>query len=899
MLSVYTNVASNIGRLNSIRAQAGQLRSMENLSSGQRINNSADDAVGLAVSNKILKTIKGLNASLKNISDGISLTQIAQNSASEISDMIIRIRELAIQNHNGTYSENDRLNSQHEVDALLKQIDQIADNTSFNSKNLIDGSYLETLRTGNLNTEQTSLNFDRLGTDTLGGGRILTKHSALNNLSPTYDFQNKTRISAVETEKLTLNTSILSLDFQNFITSSPNGKFEISGPNSDIFSVNQETGTIVSNNQIFYKKNNEIENRYKINLSYETPSGLIKTELIRIRIEELTPKLLEIKTAQTDLSSQEAENVKIQALDFPTNSNNSVLSAALRNYIGAHPDGTFSLEGNDAANFSLNAQGEIIGNLNYNAPQDSDQNNIYDLSLKYQRPNGDSFLENISLTIQSSVPPSSLGAHNVLTEEIITGSNLDLNAIVTKENLPGIFDPQMTTIDLDNGSLTFGAFFQNFSTVYGTGGNFSIRNISYNGPNVFDPLIHNISIEAGNILTLGGPNLSDAIPFGDYFGELVYSSGGEEFVYDLQLFADPGNGPSVSIFSSDTMPSKSVSSFQNITIGNDDLTFSILENPATRFSMINQIANFAPGGTLNLNNITIPAGGDANHLRIQNNQIVISSDIVTGQYTADVTYSVGANSVTTSVNFSIVGKPPRPCINNASKLAPSAQGIPTDLFREHNGNFVESYLARTSSIFEATEAKKLSFSIFDIPSVTSEELVAFVTANPDGVLTLEGPDASMFSINQLGDIKLNSIADFEKKTSYDFRIKYQQGENNFQNNVFIEIIDDFTDNTLHLENVNISSAKGAKQAVLIATKALEQVSSFSAYAGASQNRLNHSLELTYEKLSTTKISRGRIVDSDFAQETTILASKQLILQSSQGIIAQANTAKQNLLALLE
>ena len=254
MLSVYTNVASNIGRLNSIRAQAGQLRSMENLSSGQRINYSADDAVGLAVSNKILKTMKGLNASLKNISDGISLTQITQNSASEISDMIIRIRELAIQNHNGTYSEIDRLNSQHEVDALLKQIDQIADNTSFNSKNLIDGSYLETLRTGNLNTEQTSLNFDRLGTDTLGGGRILTKHSALNNLSPTYDFQNKTRISAVETEKLTLNTSILSTDFQNFITSSPNGKFKISGPNSDIFSVNQETGTIVSNNQIFYKK---------------------------------------------------------------------------------------------------------------------------------------------------------------------------------------------------------------------------------------------------------------------------------------------------------------------------------------------------------------------------------------------------------------------------------------------------------------------------------------------------------------------------------------------------------------------------------------------------------------------------------------------------------------------
>ena len=165
------------------------------------------------------------------------------------------------------------------------------------------------------------------------------------------------------------------------------------------------------------------------------------------------------------------------------------------------------------------------------------------------------------------MPPSSLGAHNILTDEIITGSSLDLNAIVTKENTPGVFDPQMTTVDLDNGSLTFGAFFQNFSTIYGAGGNFSVRNISYSGPNVFDPNIHNISIEPGNILTLGGPNLSDAIPFGDYFGELVYSSGGEEFIYDLQLFADPGNGPSINISSSDTMPSKSVSSFQNITMG--------------------------------------------------------------------------------------------------------------------------------------------------------------------------------------------------------------------------------------------------------------------------------------------------------------------------------------------
>ena len=648
MLSVYTNVASNIGRLNSSWAQAEQLSSTGRISSGKRINSSSDDAVGLAVSNKITKTIKGLNASLKNISDGISVAQIAQNSASEISNKIIRIRELAIQNHNGTYSDNDRRNSQVEIEALLKQIDQIGNNTSFNSKNLIDGSYLENLRTGNLNTEQILLDFDRLASDSLGGGSVLTKQSVLKNRQPTFDYHNKTRISVIEAEKIVLTTSILSADFQNFVTSTPNGNFEISGSNSNIFSVNQTTGELISNKPISYNSKNESENIYKINLNYETPSGLTMTELIRIKVEELSPKFLETKTAQTDLTSQEAENVKIQALNFPSGVNNSILSLALTDYIATHPNGTFSLEGNDATNFSISAHGKVIGNLDYNSPQDIDQDNIYNFSLKYQVPNGDSFLEHINLTIQSSAP-----------------------------------------------------------------------------------------------------------------------------------------------------------------------------------------------------------------------------------------------------------RPTRPCIDNASKAAPSVNGNPTQLLREHNGVFVESYLAKTSSSVEATEAKKLSFSIFDKLANTSEELTSFIATNPGGDLSLEGEDALLFTINQFGQINLKTIADFENKPSYNFTIKYQIGENNFRNNVFVKLIDNFSDNSLHLENVNISSSEGAKEAILIANKALEQVSSFRAYVGSNENRLHHSLELTYHKLSTAKISRGRIIDSNFAHETTQLALNQLIVQSSQTIISQANASKQNLLALLE
>lgn len=899
MLSVNTNIASNYGQYHSGRAETAQRNSMLNLSSGSRVNSSADDAVGLAVSNKILSTMKGLNSSAKNAADGISLSQIAQNSASQISDMIIRLRELAIQNHNGVYTEEDRNNSQHEAFALLNQIDQIASHTTFNEKNILDGTFYESLRTGNLNSENMLLNFERLSSDNLGGVQISTLNSEFLNVEPSFNIQNMTRISIYETEKISLNTSIMSIDFQTFVSSLPNGKFSLNGPDSSLFSLNSENGNLVSNEAMAYTKNAENQNKYKINVSYEAPSGAVITELLRLRVEEVLPKILEIKTASSQLTSQEAQNVAIQAIDFPSGSNNSILSSALKNFMNANPEGTISLVGDDASNFTINSEGKVIGNLNYSSPQDLDQNNIYDFALKYTLPNGDSFLEEITLAIQSSVPPSSLGTHDVSTEEIVTGSNLDLNAIVTKENTPGVFDPQMTTIDLDNGSLTFGSFFQNFSSNFGSSGSFSIRNISYGGPNVFDPLIHNISVESGNILTLGGPTLSDAIPFGDYFAELVYSSGGEEFIYDLQLFADPGNGPSVTISTSDTMPSKSKTSFQNITIGNEDLEIPILQNPVTQFSMINQISGFAPNGILSIANISTPPGGNSNHLSLENNKLVINNNVVSGTYTADITYSVGANSVTTSANFSIIGRPSLPCENDASNLAPSTHTAPTSLYREDNGTVLESFTSGASNRFQATEAKILSFSILDDPDLTSAQLRSFMESYPGGDFALKGEDSKHLKISDAGTIYLTENADFERKQSYNFIIEYRTEGKIFENNVTIDLVDNVVDNSPRLSDIDISTSRGAQQAVLVTNKALEQINSFQAYAGASENRLRKSLELISKSLETAKISRGRIIDSDFAVETTQLAIAQIIMQSSQNIILQANTAKQNLLTLIE
>ena len=94
---------------------------MERLSSGMRINSAADDAAGMAVANKMTSQLSGIKMAIRNSQDGISLVQTAESGMSEITNMILRMRELAVQMENGIYTNKDRDNAQLEVNALLQK----------------------------------------------------------------------------------------------------------------------------------------------------------------------------------------------------------------------------------------------------------------------------------------------------------------------------------------------------------------------------------------------------------------------------------------------------------------------------------------------------------------------------------------------------------------------------------------------------------------------------------------------------------------------------------------------------------------------------------------------------------------------------------------------------------
>ena len=116
-------------------------KNMEKLSSGEKINRAGDDASGLAVSEKMRSQIRGLNQASTNAKNGISFIQTTEGYLQETSDIVQRIRELAIQSSNGIYTDEDRMQIQVEVSSLIAEVDRIASSAQFNGMNMLTGRF--------------------------------------------------------------------------------------------------------------------------------------------------------------------------------------------------------------------------------------------------------------------------------------------------------------------------------------------------------------------------------------------------------------------------------------------------------------------------------------------------------------------------------------------------------------------------------------------------------------------------------------------------------------------------------------------------------------------------------------------------------------------------------------
>lgn len=172
-LVINTNVAS-LNAQRSLAASGAELKTaMERLSSGKKINSAADDAAGFAIAERMTAQIRGLNMATKNATDGLSMIAAVENATNDVTDMLHRIRELAVQAANDTNSSTDRGYLQKEVDSLLNEINRVASQTVYNGAEVLDGSRsgaanAQQIQVGTDSGQSISFEIDAVDTDTLG-----------------------------------------------------------------------------------------------------------------------------------------------------------------------------------------------------------------------------------------------------------------------------------------------------------------------------------------------------------------------------------------------------------------------------------------------------------------------------------------------------------------------------------------------------------------------------------------------------------------------------------------------------------------------------------------------------------------------------------------------------------
>ena len=167
-LSVNTNVASLNTQRNLSNSSNALATSLQRLSTGTRINSAKDDAAGLQIANRLTSQINGMGVAVKNSNDGISMAQTAEGALEQSTSILQRMRDLSLQSANGSNSAEERKALNSEVNELKKELDRIANTTSFGGKKLLDGSFqTTTFQVGSAANETISVKLDEMSTKSL------------------------------------------------------------------------------------------------------------------------------------------------------------------------------------------------------------------------------------------------------------------------------------------------------------------------------------------------------------------------------------------------------------------------------------------------------------------------------------------------------------------------------------------------------------------------------------------------------------------------------------------------------------------------------------------------------------------------------------------------------------
>jgi flagellin len=317
----------------------------------------------------------------------------------------------------------------------------------------------------------------------------------------------------------------------------------------------------------------------------------------------------------------------------------------------------------------------------------------------------------------------------------------------------------------------------------------------------------------------------------------------------------------------------------------------------TLFNGIGEFYQDDPCGTFSAVANTASFNGDNSHANASN--ISVSADGV-------VTLAEGAAQGTYAIEVMYEN-------NDGEKYVERLTITSTDVGEAPGNDFaVATKLASTSATRDATvqiagtsvlsvvEARQGNIVSTGTGAVLSSAFNSFTTSYTGGTYSISGADAAMFKIDSsTGAIETNGLVDFETKTSYAMTVTYTQGSNSYSEDITMNVLNDNIDDGSHISDVNLGTQAGSATAVSILDTAINQITESQAKLGAIQNRLQYNIDNLSKASMLTTTAKGRIMDADFASETSELSKQQILSQAATSMLAQANQSKQSVLALLQ
>jgi flagellin len=252
------NAQRNLGT-----SQSALAKSMQRLSSGLRINSAKDDAAGLAISDRMTSQIRGLNQAARNANDGISLAQTAEGALQESTNILQRMRELAVQSANDSNSATDRSSLQKEVTQLQSELNRIADTTNFNGKKLFDGTFsAQKFQVGANANETISFSLsnaraDQIGNFTVAAGTMTASNTgtantaaAITNLNITGELGSDTFSTNANSSAKTIAAAVNSISGNTGVsaTARTTASFTFSAADAYAFTLTGDAGAAISVN---------------------------------------------------------------------------------------------------------------------------------------------------------------------------------------------------------------------------------------------------------------------------------------------------------------------------------------------------------------------------------------------------------------------------------------------------------------------------------------------------------------------------------------------------------------------------------------------------------------------------------------------------------------------------